>query len=71
MLWSASIVRHGGFSVLQIDPSSGNNTFLGHLVWKGQPSGGSRALGTVPSNLICFRSTVGSGIGAAESRASV
>ena len=43
----------------------------GQRVWKRQPEGGLRALGTLPPRRISFWSASGSGIGTAESKASV
>src|SRR5262249_21731306 len=40
-------------------------------VWKRQPDGGLIGLGTSPSRMMRLRFTVGSGIGTAESSASV
>src|SRR5205823_9621673 len=40
-------------------------------VWNRQPDGGLIGLGTSPSRMIRFRFTVGSGMGTAESSASV
>src|SRR4030095_3456580 len=40
-------------------------------VWKWQPLGGLIGLGTSPSRMIRFFLTVGSGMGTAESKASV
>src|SRR5437660_10655918 len=42
-----------------------------HRVWKRHPDGGLIGLGTSPSSRIRFRFMVGSGIGTADSSASV
>src|SRR6185295_15738377 len=42
-----------------------------HRVWKRQPDGGLIGLGTSPSRMIRLRRTAGSGMGTAESSASV
>ena len=44
---------------------------IGQRVWKWQPDGGLMGLGTSPSSLIRLRPTRGSGIGTADSSASV
>ena len=49
----------------------GSKFLRGQRVFKRQPSGGSIALGTTPSNRTCFCLAVGSGIGTADSKASV
>ena len=43
----------------------------GQRVWNLQPDGGSIALGTGPTSRTMVLSTVGSGMGIADSRASV
>src|SRR3972149_1375665 len=42
-----------------------------HLVWKRQPEGGFKGLGISPLSIILFFFLLGSGIGTAESKASV
>src|SRR5262245_47875071 len=42
-----------------------------HRVWKRHPEGGLMGLGTSPSRMIRLRRTAGSGMGTAESSASV
>jgi hypothetical protein len=44
---------------------------IGQRVWKWQPGGGLSGLGTSPCSRMRWRFTVGSGIGTAESSASV
>ena len=43
----------------------------GQRVWNLQPDGGSSALGTEPANRMSVLSTDGSGVGTADSKASV
>ena len=47
------------------------NWAIGQRVWKWQPEGGRIGLGTSPCRGMRFRFTCGSGIGTAESSASV
>ena len=44
---------------------------IGQRVWKWQPEGGRIGLGTSPCSMMRLRFTVGSGIGTAESSASL
>lgn len=60
------IRRQGGDSDSQIAP-----ILRGQRVWNLQPDGGSSALGTGPTSLTIVLSTVGSGMGIADNRASV
>ena len=66
MAWCSDSNCMGGVSSSQTSPS-----FRWHRVEKGQPLGGSRGLGRLPSSTIRRFSTSGSAMGTAESSASV
>src|SRR5262249_60871149 len=51
--------------------SEQDGTRMEQRVWKRQPEGGLIGLGTSPSRMIRLRLTAGSGMGTAESSASV
>jgi hypothetical protein len=64
--WPSAACFSSGFSVLQRGCCA-----LGQRVWKWQPVGGLMGLGTSPCSMMRLRLMVGSGMGTADSKASV